>query len=79
MKIARTLLLGALAVSPLALGQMAESPGRVAQLSYVEGRIGFQGAGEEESYALPQRPARDAACAPRFGVRAPTRLIGSRP
>jgi len=70
MKIAHTLLLGALAVSPLALGQMAESPGRVAQLSYVEGRIGFQGAGEEESYALPQRPL---AAGDRLATRADAR------
>src|SRR5262245_53510140 len=70
MKIARTLLLSALAVSPLVWGQVAESPGRVAHLSYVEGQIRFQGAGETEGYALPQRPL---AAGDRLATRAEAR------
>ena len=56
MKIGRTLLVAALAVSPLAWGEVSETPDRIAQLSYVEGQIRFQGAGEQEGYALPNRP-----------------------
>ena len=56
MKLGRTLLAAIIAVAPLAWADAATAPERIVQLSYVEGQIRFQGAGEQESSALPARP-----------------------
>ena len=59
MRLRHTLLLAALAISPLASGEPSAPPERLAQLSYVEGQVTFESAHERAGSALPERPLAD--------------------
>ncbi len=71
MRLRPTLLVAALAISPLVSGEASAPPERLAQLSYVEGQVTFEAAQESAGSALPEGPlARGDRLATDSGARA---------